>query len=139
MDQSLYFKKALDLARKGKQSVSALIKNAKKAVPNKTSVPKAMGTGAAGSAAFDIFGQKVLSPDVPYDPRKTAVSAGVGAFGGAGGSTIANAAKVPYATATNITKTMKNPLSMKIFTQQKAAETVGKTAGKAAIDQSDNE
>ena len=132
-------KKALDLARKGKQSVSALIKNAKKAVPNKTSVPKAMAGGAGGSAAFDFGSQKLLSPDIPYDPRKTAVSAGIGALGGAGGSTIANAAKVPYATALNIPKTIKNSTSMKILKQQKAAETVGKTAGKAAIDESDNE
>lgn len=132
-------KKALDLAKQGKQSVSALIRNAKKAVPNKTSIPKAMAGGAGGSAAFDFGSQKLLSPDIPYDPRKTAVSAGIGALGGAGGSTIANAAKVPYATALNIPKTIKNSTSMKILKQQKAAETVGKTAGKAAIDESDNE
>ena len=132
-------KRALDLAKQGKQSVSTLIKNAQKAVPNTTSVPKAMAGGAGGSAAFDFGSQKLLSPDVPYDPRKTAVSAGIGALGGAGGSTIANAAKVPYATLLNIPRTIKNSTSMKILKQQKAVETVGKTAGKAAIDESDNE
>ena len=131
-------KRALDLARQGKQSVSALIKNAKKAVPNKTSVPKAMGGGAFGSAVMDIGFQTVLNPDAPLNLKHTAVSTGVGALGGAGGSVVANAAKVPYATALNLPKVYKNTTSMKILGQQKAAETVGKTAGKAVTDESEN-
>ncbi len=127
-------KSALNLAKQGKTSVNALLKGAKKVVPNNTSVPKAMAAGAGGSAAFDFASQKLLNSGKPYNIKQTAVVAGVGTVGGGGGSVIANAAKVPYATATNLPKVFKNTTSMKIFTQQKAAETVGKTAAKDAID-----
>ncbi|PIE46579.1 MAG: hypothetical protein CSA42_07780 [Gammaproteobacteria bacterium] len=107
-------------------------------VAPKVSLPKAIGTAATGGALTDAAIQKATDWHAPLDIPQVSRSAAFSALGAGYGASMANAAKVPYATVINLPKTATNPASLLIFGNQKVLETIGKHSTNHVIDNKNN-